>query len=150
MSKRAHLTPQVRAYTKVGSYEIQVLVGLREDEDDKDDGPPPGEHAYGWKPMWLKIRPRSGRPIYMHLTGMTLEELECLERAFEIALADAKEAASDLDQQAYQVMMEGAKEVPLRALASAPPWFSREQDLRYESPQRRAQADNELYEEDLI
>lgn len=143
---RAHLAPQVRAYTKAGAYDFQEIVGLRDTED--DDAIPPSEHTYGWKPIWLKVGARH-KPVYIHLTGFTFEELEAFEKVVKHAIEDAKVIVEDLDKQALEVLVSGAKDVPLRALSSAPPYFEREIELRYEAnPQDRVlEARDHLYED---
>lgn len=127
--KRSHLSPRTRAYTKAGAWAFEVVIGSDPDLEDKS---PPSEHEYGWKPIWLKMLSGRNRPIWLSLTSMTMEELESFKRIMDIAVEDARKVVANLDDQAVQVLMSGAEEVPIRALASAPPWYDRKIDVVYE------------------
>ena len=116
---KSHLTPSTRCYTKAGPLIVSATIG-----DDFDPDTPPWEHEYGWKPIQLVIREQAD-VIRVSLTSMTLEELEALQRALNLAIDDAKAASEDMDKQAYAKLMQGDLEVPVRALASAPPFFER-------------------------
>jgi len=130
--KRSHLSARTRAYTKAGSWAFEVIVGA---DPERADEEPPSEHEYGWKPVWLKLMgTRSIKPFWMSLTGMTLEELEAFKKIMDIAYKSAREAVEDLDRQAIEVMMKpDADDIPMRALASAPPWYDRDIPSRYET-----------------
>lgn len=132
--KRNHLKSNTRAYARVGRFFFEVIVGQTFESTLKL---PPSEHAYGWKPIWLAFgdAKRNGRPTYIHLTGMTGEELDAFKRVIDLAYEDAKVIVADLDEQAYKIIEEGCvEEVPLRALASAPPFYERAITLPYEGP----------------
>lgn len=128
MAKRSHISPRTRAYAKLGSRAYEVIVGAREDDGVRM---PPSEHHYGWKPMWLMIL-GTGRPNWIHLTGLTEEELEKFRDLMNIAVDDALTIVRDLDRQAEELMMGGAEEIPMRALSSRPVWFERKVPLAYE------------------
>ena len=98
--------------------------------DDFDPDIPPWEHEYGWKPIQLVIREQAD-VIRVSLTSMTLEELEALQRALNLVIDDAKAASEDMDKQAYAKLMQGDLEVPVRALASAPPFFERPLETKF-------------------
>lgn len=133
--KRAHLSPNCRAYTSVGFYFFQVIIGASSELEPKDGERESAEHAYGWKPVWLKWgTSRSKRATWMSLTAMTVEELEVLKKVINIGIDEALIVARDLDKQAVELMYAGAEEVPYRALASAPPYFERPISLEYERP----------------
>lgn len=128
--KRSHLSERVRAYCKTGSYELQVIVGAHgEDSEDKQ----PSEHEYGWKPMWLRVStPR--KYVYLHLTGMTEEELLVFKEVIDLGIADALKIVRDLDEQALKRLADPLlEEVPLRALSSKPPFFVREVELGFKA-----------------
>lgn len=132
--KRGHLGPNTRAYTRVGPYSFEVLVGAYENRV-TDDPRESAEQEHGWKPIWLKWgNPRYKRSTYLSLTGMTLEELEALKKVINIGIDEAMIIAKDLDEKAVELMYEGTEEVPFRALASAPPYFERQISLEYKSP----------------
>lgn len=128
MSRRAHLTKQTRAYTKVGTGSIEVIVGARDETEDDEIT----EHAYGWKPMWLKIQ-QGGRAIYIPLTSYTLEELEAFEKVVGLAIEDAKVISASMDESSLEELHSGAESVLTRALKAAPPYFERPVDLAYKS-----------------
>jgi hypothetical protein len=126
--KRSHLSPRTRAYTKAGAWAFEVVIGSHGEDTDKAA---PSEHDYGWKPIWIKFLSGRNRPMWLSLTSMTLEELESFKRIMDIAIEDARPVVKSLDEQAIEVLMNGAEDVPIRALASAPPWFDRKIDPSY-------------------
>jgi hypothetical protein len=132
---RGHLGKNSRAYTRVGYHFFEVIVGSSFDvEEEKPDTPPPSEHLYGWKPIWLKWgNARIKRANWIHLTGMTTEELEALKTVLNLGIDDALVISRDLDAKALELMDEGAAEIPYRALASAPPFMQRAIPLEYEA-----------------
>mgnify|MGYP006891257083 CR=1 FL=1 len=122
---KSHLTPSTRCYTKAGPLIVSATIG-----GDFEPDIPPWEYEYGWKPIQLVIREQAD-VIRVSLTSMTLEELEALQRALNLAIDDAKAASKDMDDKAYQSLMQGDLEVPVRALASAPPFFERPLDPKF-------------------
>jgi hypothetical protein len=130
--KRSHLSARTRAFTKTGTWSFEVVVGSDPDREEDSEA---SEHEYGWKPIWLKFMTgRSTKPSWLSLTNLTSEELEAFKRLMDIAYEQAREVVADLDRQAIEVMSDPeAEDIPMRALASAPPWYDREVSSRYES-----------------
>jgi hypothetical protein len=130
--KRSHLSPRTRAYTKAGSITAEVVIGSDPDMNDKA---PPSEHDYGWKPVWVKLMVGTNRPVWLSLTNMTHEELLAFKRLMDLGFEAALEIAADLDKQAEAMLLrEDLQDVPIRALASPPPWYEREIPLAYDGP----------------
>jgi hypothetical protein len=130
--KRAHLSKQTRAWTKAGSVTAEAVVGM---DEESPQAAPPSEYDYGVKPIWLKITTgkSANKPLWVHLTGMTVEELDAFKHVVDLAFADARKVNELLDESAFKVLQESDDlgHIPLRALASPPPTYEREVDVAY-------------------
>ena len=132
--KRSHLGPRTRAYTKAGAWALEVIVGS--DPEIEERKAPPSEHGYGWKPIWLKLMNGRRSPAWMSLTNMTTEELMSFKRIIDLAYDEALVVVQDLDRQAAEVLLQDdVDNIPMRALASAPPWYERKISSVYDGPE---------------
>jgi len=139
--KRAHLSPNTRAYTKAHFVTLEVVVGIHEQGEQDFE---PEEHEHGFKPIWLKVQTGKMRAfIWLSLTSMTTEELDAFKHVVDLAYEDAREVTLALDAAALKTMEQvDLTDVPMRALASAPPTYERKISLAYE-PKRETRQEAE-------
>ena len=107
-----------RIFMRLHNFTLRIRQGeFGDDDPDRDPYTDAGDS--GLLPIWLGIQKRH-KNVYIELTGMSTEELDCFEKAVTAGIAAARPIVTLLDERAEAEFDANATVVPLRALRPAP------------------------------